>query len=375
MTTGGSSLGERALARVDALHVVRIRALESTFRLETADGEIAERLRVEWSRCLVDEPDPNETTLSVERRGRSRDGVTYALASDITRRAIEAQIGRRLMFHACGLVDDAGRTAVLVAPSGTGKTTAAATLARKDFGYLTDEAVVVDDDGRVTPYPKPLSIVKPEGGKAQAGPDELGLRPCPPEPRIRALVLLDRVREGAVEPRLEPVPLLEAMLELLPQTSALPSLERPIQRLCEAIDRCGGVYRLTYAQIDEVKALVRDLLEAPPRPAESWSALAVAAAIQQAAVLDPTRAILRTTVRDAVRVGDEALLLRGVQPVRLSGIGLTIWREAHTSTGLPDLAEATVREHGPHPEAEALVRDAVRAMVESGVLGQADRGV
>lgn len=351
------------------VHVVRVRAIESTFRLETAESELAERLRVEWSRCLVNEPATDEIPLAIDPRGHSLDSLTYAIASQITRRAIEAQIGRYLMFHACGLVDDSGRTAVLVGPSGAGKTTAAATLAREHFGYLTDEAVVIAEDGRVVPYPKPLSRVKSSAGKAQVSPDELVLGSCPLAPRISALILLDRARDGEVDPRLERVPMLDALLELLPQTSGLPSTARPLQRLCEVIDRCGGVYRLTYSQVSRVAPLLRDLLANRPDPIESWSAIpSVSTPASAASGLPRAPGVMRHPVLDAVQVGDEAILLHGRLPVRLSGVGLTIWLEADGGVDLPHLIDVAVREHGPHPAAGVKVRSAVGEMLDIGVL-------
>lgn len=353
-------------------HVVRIRALDTIFRVETDDIEVAERLRVQWSRCLVEHATHDETRLPIDSGRGTLDSLTYTLASTITRRAIEAEIGHCVMFHACGLVDDAGRTAALVAASGTGKTTAAATLARDQFAYLTDEAVVIRKGGAVLPYPKPLSVVKPTGGKAQFSPDELGLRSLAPKPRLRALVLLERLRD-AVEPRLEVVPLLDAILALLPQTSGLPSLDRPLQQLCETIDRCGGVYRLTYSEIGRAGNLLRDLLASELGAVEEWSSTSSNSTLKTEV---PAESLVggfrRSAVLDGVQVGNEALLLLGSLPVRLRGIGLTIWRESHPSADLTQLVEAAIREHGPHPAADANVDRAIKQMLDSGVLERVD---
>jgi len=356
-------------------HHVRIRALDTVIRLEAPGPEVAAHLRREWSRCLVEAPEATEATEATERPeapevpvpvtvgDASADRWGYALASQVTRVAIEAAAGRLLMFHAAALSDGDGRGVVLVAPSGTGKTTAAATLGRNGFGYLTDEAVAIDDDDRVLPYPKPLSVVQP-GGKAQHSPDDLGLGVAPPDVRVRRLVLLDRVTDNA-PPRLEHVPLLDALVALIPQTSALPSLARPLQRLCDLAQRCGGVYRLRYTEITDVVALLGALLATPPVPIEPWSAIVPPASRHPAGEVADS---MRSMCLDAVRDGDEALILVDSRPVRLSPLGLSVWLAADGAATFSDLVAAAVRDHGPHPDAVAVVRAAVQRMLEVGAL-------
>ncbi|HSM44432.1 MAG TPA: hypothetical protein VK969_05390, partial [Acidimicrobiia bacterium] len=50
-----------------------------------------------------------------------------------------------------------GRLAIPAA-SGNGKTTLTAALLRNGFTFLSDEALVFDDDKAVVPYPKPLAL-------------------------------------------------------------------------------------------------------------------------------------------------------------------------------------------------------------------------
>jgi len=71
---------------------------------------------------------------------------------------------------------------------------------------------------------------------------------------------------------------------------------------------------------------------------------------------------------DAVREGDEALILVDSRPVRLSPLGLSVWLAADGAATLSDLLAAAVRDHGPHPDAEAVVRDAVQRMLQVGAL-------
>lgn len=64
-----------------------------------------------------------------------------------------------LLIHAGAVVSDEGRAVVLPADSGSGKTTLVTGLIRAGFGYLTDEAAVIDPDTLlVHPFPKALTI-------------------------------------------------------------------------------------------------------------------------------------------------------------------------------------------------------------------------
>jgi hypothetical protein len=64
-----------------------------------------------------------------------------------------------VLVHAAAAAAN-GRAVVLPAPAESGKTTLVAGLVTRGLEYLTDEAVALrlDDDDRVVPYPKPLTI-------------------------------------------------------------------------------------------------------------------------------------------------------------------------------------------------------------------------
>lgn len=63
----------------------------------------------------------------------------------------------RIFVHA-GVVAQGGRAMLLPAPSFSGKTTLVAELVRRGAVYYSDEFAVLDGEGLVHPYPKPLSI-------------------------------------------------------------------------------------------------------------------------------------------------------------------------------------------------------------------------
>lgn len=334
-------------------------------------SESADRIAVEWSRCLsARTPGEDRAPIDVSMsEGGEAGGTHYALASTLTLRVIERLVGRRLMFHACGLSTEDGRVLTLVAASGTGKTTAARTLATSTFGYVTDETVVMDESLHIDAYPKPLSLlgeVDHHPGKVQRGPDELGLRSCPDRLRLGRVVILDR-QPGSERTVVEPVPLIDAMLDLIPQTSGLPSLARPLQRLAEAVDAGGGGLRLTYSEIGAAEPVLRDLMADPVEPVTaSWEAVEPGAAI---APLRDGRLVVEA-YQDAIQAEDELLLLVSGVPMRLSGIGATIWRALRSNVVSHHLVSHVTAVHGEHPQAVELVDQAVSDLQAAGAIAR-----
>ena len=152
----------------------------------------------------------------------------YAVASTVTMRVVQALVGQAVMLHAAGVSTQDGVVIGLVGGSGAGKSTATERLCRTAFGYVTDELLVVDPDGPVRAYPKPLSVIPEHGDrsqKVQKGPDELGLRPAATSLRAGPFVVLDR-RPGAGAIRLERLTLAEGLINIIP-TSSLPMQPKP----------------------------------------------------------------------------------------------------------------------------------------------------
>lgn len=354
-----------------SVYATDITALGRTFRLVSRRPETRERLSRDWSRCVRQEHDDDAIDLTIDDvDGPVEPRDLYFLTSEVTRQAIEARAGELLLLHACGVATADGEVLALVGPSGAGKSTAARALCRGDFGYVTDETVAVDDRGAVLPYPKPLSLRDASTGvtKAQHGPDDLGLRHPPDDLRMGAVVLLDRQMTDQ-PPSLRPLPLTDAILDLVPQTSALPSMARPLQRLCSLLTEAGGARRLTFTQIDDAADLLASATTAP-RAVQDWAPLVGADAVRdtKAWSIRDGRVHPMPFV-DAVRVEDEGLVLAGRIPLRLSGIGLTIWRESHRGPTFGELEDAVVAAHGPHPDAARLVLEAVETLREAGAIG------
>lgn len=264
--------------------------------------------------------------------------------AEVTLRAIEAAQGSLLMLHACALADPTGATIVLVGPSGRGKTTAAATVGRS-YGYLTDETTCITPEGRILPYEKPLLIRTAEGmPKRPFSPDELGLLPAPANPRLAALVILDRDPYLIGPAQLELLDLADAIPLLVPETSALPALENGIPILARLAAGIGGVHRVRYRDAEQLVPITAGLLAAPPAPDESWQ---------------------EVEGRNAVTDGQRVIVLAAGTVHVLDGIAATIWQHPHLH-GDP-LTAAVTAQHGPTTDASERVDDAAAALTTLGL--------
>ena len=290
-----------------------------------------------------------------------------------TSRAIESARGTHLLFHAaCLAAPDTGAAIVLVAASGTGKTTATRRLG-PHFAYLTDETAIIAPDGlAVTPYPKPLSVLEARGvrPKTQRGPDDLGLGPTLPDARLARIAVLDRVRDpaGPVTPRAEAMELVAALEALVPQTSSLARLPRGLVTLCRVLDAVGGAQRLVYAEAEDLRGVVDGLLAAPPTPVTpAWEALTEEELSASVGVATPG-AVSRCAVDDGILTDHGRLvLLASDRLVVLEGLGPSVWLLLDEPRTAADVV-ACLRTEGPVPEdAEARVQEAMDALVSVGL--------
>jgi len=366
-----------------ALRSMVVSVLDVRFRIVFGDGlssEDVERITSSWAACHRSPTGEERIVLAdvlpsiVEGEGvRVLAGTVAQLEESLTSRLTVEAIGVRrgdlLMLHACGVADESGRVLAFVAASGTGKTTMARLLGTR-FGYVSDETVGVAADGRVLPYPKPLSV-KPLTGsapKAQLAPAALGLRPAPPGPLVLAgVVLLDR-RPGVAEPFLEVVDPIEAIDDLVPQTSYLSARPRPIVHLVETLRSLGGVRRLVYSESAEALGLVERLFATLGDPAPAvWDEI-VPLPLSGAASDDLELA----HVDDALRTpAGEVLVFTGGVLVRLSGIGPALWRRVGEGVPSDRLSAAVLADVGGAPDGvdpRSAVDAAVDELVGLGVI-------
>lgn len=355
----------------------------------------------------------------------------YRLTASLTGLAIARRAGQYVMLHAGGVCDPVtGRVVGLVAASGTGKTTATRHFCSQGYGYVTDETLILNDIGDVLPYPKPLSVVLPETdryGKTQHSPGELGLAEPPSGPlTLASLVLLERstgesdvsaddaldaegpqVAEAFIglddAPRLDRAPLLDALAQILPQSSAMPQIPGCLDLLARLVCAGGGVHRLRYREIASTDALLPVLFDLPPvepfwrhvpgtwaheypdvspyapRPPATALALRPDAvpddgtpdetefddAARRAGAPGADLRVRRAPFCDALVVDDdlEALVLVGSTPIHLMGLGTLVWGALDAPLAVPDLVAVCIDALGDRPDAEALVRASLDELV------------
>ena len=267
------------------------------------------------------------------------------LTSRITVAMIEQLVGSGVMLHSAVIGDpESKRALALVGVSGSGKTTASRFLGSK-LAYLTDETAIISDEGVVSPYPKPLSvIVDPNAPKEQQNPVEAGLNVVDPEDRgykLTRIVLISR-DEQAKEPRLERVPLHEALVFLSEQSSGLAKHPEGVVSLAKLVERCGGVWRLVYSEVEDTLPLVQELLNGGELPGadevESLEKYTVEDHLP-GVFLNGTIAVSRMPGTSGVRVGEDGpfLLLQDTALNELSEFAAECWLQAEGDISYDDL--------------------------------------
>ena len=184
-------------------------------------------------------------------------GYLFAILADELEKHVAEQARRRVFVHA-GAVGWNGRAIIVPGASLSGKTTLVAALVRAGATYYSDEYAVIDKEGRVHPYPRPL-MVRSETGEMHMTPVEhlggrIGRKPLPV-----GTVLLTRYQPGSTwRPRqLSSGTTLMRMLEYTLSARAAPAQAlAALSRVAREAETLTGVR----SDADE---LVRALLVAP----------------------------------------------------------------------------------------------------------------
>ncbi len=373
-----------------------VRALASRVRIELDDSLSAadqESIKAHWVDLANDDDgEPDQMIRAGLNATDSSDGafvvkagtpeaLAQRLTSEVTISAIGGLRGQALMLHASAVALDDGRVIGFVGPSGRGKTTAARELGRT-HAYVTDETLAVRNDGSVIAYPKPLSIGSAPGAKSTESASTLGLRGAPFEGlQLAALVLLDR-RPSVEQPFVESVSLTDAVAALVPQTSHLSEMERPLRTLVETVVSTGGVRRVVYSEASTLPALIEDML----RPDESDApALMDVPSLSQydcgcsssssaepvdSQTATPSGVYQRATYSDALMIDDTLVVMASGSVVVLAGVGPSLWFAADGLT--EDELRETVLQEFPDPPAgvdvDAVIADAVHGMEHANIL-------
>ncbi len=190
-------------------------------------------------------------------RTHDLDAALAALESDLHAQ-VAARAASRLFVHA-GVVGWRGRAIVLPGRSFSGKTSLTAALVRAGAAYYSDEYAVLDNEGRVHPYPRPLSLRRSDGTPdRRCRAEELGGQEGGP-PLPIGLIAAARYRPGG---RWRPGTLTagQALMEMLDNTVAV--RQHP-QRSLATLSAAIGAAAAVRGQRGEAEAAAAALLGHP----------------------------------------------------------------------------------------------------------------
>ena len=249
-------------------------AVGSLIAIDLSDLDAGDEaaVRAAWADATAE--NAGEPVDTVRPHPADRAQMLSSLSQQVTLAAIGAARGRAWMLHAAGVATPDGQVVVLVGPSGRGKTTASRALGAA-FGYVSDETIAIDDDGRVWPYRKPLSVIDQRGApKTQLAPSTLGLLPLPDtELRVAAVVLLERDAAHPEEPEVEITDVGDALGELFAQTSFLHDQPAALRFISALAAATGGIRTVKYREASTLPGAIPGLarpaarIAVPPKPA------------------------------------------------------------------------------------------------------------
>lgn len=358
-------------------HNLDISALGATVCLDMSAVEESDReaLRRAWADAVQPDIGATDGLVQVLPGGQETERLLASTSQRVTLAALGARRGELWMLHAGGVADEQGRVIVVIGPSGRGKTTAVRALGRR-YGYVSDETIAIDVNGRVHPYRKPLSIIEAVGGvKAQHAPSALGLGALPAPPlRVAGLVLLDRRPEAPDEAIIEVCDLGEVIAELVEQSSYLADLPHALQTIAAHAESVGGIRRVVYREAESLAEALAPLFRDPLSSTEHAKAPGThgieaqdesvgdgwhrAEALDALVLHDPPRVVLM----QPTPAGGATLRV-------LSGIGPALWAAAEGASA-HDLTRIVVAAHGDPgaDEATVAVAAALAELEAQGVL-------
>jgi hypothetical protein len=184
--------------------------------------------------------------------------VAVGVLDSRIRAEIAARAPDRVFVHA-GVVAVDDRVIVIPGASFSGKTTLVGALIRGGASYFSDEFAVLDPDGRVHPYPKPLSIRNGEERHAttETSAGELGAHTATESARIGVIALTTYKPDASWQPQTGT----GAAAALALFSHAVVAREQP-QRVMSVVSKAVAGARLLESDRGEAAATAEALLSA-----------------------------------------------------------------------------------------------------------------
>lgn len=322
-------------------------------RIEAGGHSSAAQVEALWSRCRASgNAADEETVIALPRTDRPlTPEAGSSLAEQIRELALAAASDRYLVLRAAAVAAPDGGVVALVSPDPALRAGAAAELSRRGFGYVSHELLAADESFDVVAFPEPLRFEADEqlgpDHSTLAGPDALGMRPCPEDQlHLAAVVILEHDPANGTAPELtrvrrpHDVRRLEAALLSAPAAWAATALP-------DLVDEVGGLWVLRYREIHAAAPALAELLlrrrESPTGPGQLYVAVGIGEV--QLDGLDRPRAV-------------------SGHHLALDGLRRVVWMAAAGGASMEDLHAAANRELGdPHAISPQLVAAAVRDLM------------
>lgn len=275
--------------------------------------------------------------VSPPARGRDRDRMVTQPVGELADRILGVLTRDRLgirtgtHLHGAALADGDGRTVVVLAPSGTGKSTMATHLAAGGLDLLTDEQLRVHPvPGLVSAFTRPVAVEP--GGAAHLPPAfarelgatttstllsaaDLGRRPV--VTGTPALVVLPE-RAAGDPPGWEPLASLDAVGALAANNLDLEAEPRAGLGALTWLVSVVPVVRVRHRSSAELASMTRTLLDDPPAASTSPPAV-----VEVPSTPGRARDLVTVTASDGALVLDPATL----RLVRLNASGARLWTD------------------------------------------------
>jgi hypothetical protein len=316
-------------------------------RIEAGGHPSAAQVEALWSRCRtrVGGVADDETVVALPRTDRPlTPEAGLSLADQIRELALTGAAERLLVLRAAAVATPDGAVLALVSPDPTLRTGAAAELSRRGFGYVTDELLAADESFDVVAFPEPLRF---DAGDPElstlAGPDALGMRPCPDSPlHLAAVVILEHDPAMGGTPELTRVRRPHDVRRLDAALLSAPA-EWAATALPDLVDEVEGLWVLRYGEIHAAAPVLAELLlrrrQAPVGPGQLYVAVGIGD-------------------------GDDMLAAVSGDHLALDGLRRVVWMAAAGGASMEDLHVAANRELGGEYSISAqLVAAAVRDLM------------
>lgn len=193
--------------------------------------------------------------------------VSGSLAYEMVVGSIELWVAEHaidLIFVHAGVVALNGRALLLPGRSFTGKSTLVAELLRAGAEYGSDEYAVIDDDGLVHPYPRPISMRELDGSRRRVTPEELGTHSFAEPMPVGMVASIRRVEDGVLD--IHEVSAAAAVLDLIDNTVSAQSRPEAALTACAAAVDGSRAFAGTRQEAKRSAQRILELLDGASQP-------------------------------------------------------------------------------------------------------------